>query len=55
MALFAMFFGAGNIVFPLYLGANAGQNIGHALFGFLLAGVGMPFLGLLSTQSRPVN
>lgn len=50
MALFAMFFGAGNIIFPLYLGANSGQNIVHALIGFLLAGVGMPFLGLLATS-----
>lgn len=50
MALFAMFFGAGNILFPLYLGANAGQNIGVTALGFLLAGVGVPFLGLLATS-----
>jgi LIVCS family branched-chain amino acid:cation transporter len=50
MALFAMFFGAGNIVFPLHLGANAGQNISYAAIGFLLAGVGVPFLGLLATS-----
>lgn len=48
LALFAMFFGAGNIVFPLYLGANCGENILPALFGFLLAGVGVPFLGLMA-------
>src|ERR1700730_16150882 len=50
MALFAMFFGAGNIVFPLHLGANSGQNITHTMLGFLLAGVGVPFLGLLATS-----
>ena len=50
LALFAMFFGAGNIIFPLYLGANAGQHIGITALGFLIAGVGVPFLGLLATS-----
>lgn len=50
LALFAMFFGAGNIVFPLYLGANAGQNIVATMIGFLLAGVCVPFLGLFATS-----
>lgn len=48
LALFAMFFGAGNIVFPLYLGANAGSRILFSLLGFLIAGVGVPFLGLIA-------
>lgn len=50
LALFAMFFGAGNIVFPLFLGANTGQNISASMFGFLLGGVGVPFLGLMATS-----
>lgn len=50
LALFAMFFGAGNILFPLYLGANAGQNIGITTLGFLIAGVGVPFLGLMAAS-----
>jgi LIVCS family branched-chain amino acid:cation transporter len=50
MALFAMFFGAGNILFPLHLGANAGETIGVSALGFLLMGVGVPFLGLLATS-----
>lgn len=50
LALFAMFFGAGNIVFPLYLGANTGQNIVATILGFLLGGVGVPFLGLMATS-----
>lgn len=50
LALFAMFFGAGNILFPLYLGANAGQNIGVTTLGFLIAGVGVPFLGLIAAS-----
>lgn len=50
LALFAMFFGAGNIVFPLYLGANTGQNIWVTMIGFLIGGVGVPFLGLMATS-----
>lgn len=50
LAMFAMFFGAGNIVFPLYLGANCGENIIWTLLGFLLAGVGVPFLGLIAVS-----
>jgi LIVCS family branched-chain amino acid:cation transporter len=50
LALFAMFFGAGNIVFPLFLGANAGQHIGVTALGFLLTGVGVPFLGLIAAS-----
>lgn len=50
LALFAMFFGAANIVFPLYIGANCGDNIVASLLGFLLAGVGVPFLGLIAVS-----
>lgn len=45
-ALFAMFFGAGNIVFPLKLGVLAGNNIVYAICAFILAGVFMPYLGM---------
>lgn len=47
-ALFAMFFGAGNIVFPLSLGAHTTNSIGVAVFAYLLSGVGIPFLGLFT-------
>lgn len=50
LALFAMFFGAGNVLFPLHLGANAGQHLSATAWGFLLVGVGVPFLGLLATS-----
>lgn len=50
LALFAMFFGAGNILFPLYLGAHAGQNFSVTALGFLIAAVGFPFLGLFATS-----
>lgn len=48
LALFAMFFGAGNLVFPLQLGANAYTHFATALTGFLITGVGLPFLGLIA-------
>lgn len=50
LALFAMFFGAGNLVFPLFLGANSSEFFITNALGFLLAGVGVPILGLLATS-----
>ncbi|WP_318614141.1 branched-chain amino acid transport system II carrier protein [Sporosarcina sp. YIM B06819] len=46
--LFALFFGAGNLIFPAQLGQNAGTNLWPAVFGFLITGVGLPFLGILA-------
>src|SRR5690606_3103098 len=46
--LFALFFGAGHLIFPAQLGQNAGSNIIPAVIGFLITGVGLPFLGVLS-------
>lgn len=46
-ALFSMFFGSGNLVFPITVGQ---QSEGHYLFaalGILLTGVVVPFLGVL--------
>ncbi len=48
LALFAMFFGAGNMVFPLDIGRHAGQHLFLAWLAFMLAGVGIPFMGLFS-------
>lgn len=46
--LFALFFGAGNLIFPAQLGQYAGTNLWPAIFGFLITGVGLPFLGILA-------
>ena len=46
MMLFALFFGAGNLIFPAALGQHAGSNVGWALLGFILTGVGLPLLGV---------
>lgn len=39
--LFGLFFGAGNLIFPLILGAKAGQNLPAALLGLLITAVGL--------------
>ncbi|MCG7344504.1 branched-chain amino acid transport system II carrier protein [Sporosarcina sp. ACRSL] len=46
--LFALFFGAGNLIFPAQLGQNAGTSLWPAVIGFLVTGVGLPFLGILA-------
>ena len=44
--LFGMFFGAGNLIFPVYMGQVAGWNVWPAIVGFLVTGVGLPLLGV---------
>ncbi|MBT2581677.1 branched-chain amino acid transport system II carrier protein [Planococcus sp. ISL-109] len=48
LMLFALFLGAGNLIFPPYLGQLAGDQLLLAIFGFLLTGVGLPLLGILA-------
>ena len=36
--LFSLFFGAGNLIFPPFLGQNAGANALPAMLGFLMTG-----------------
>ena len=38
--LFGMFFGAGNLIFPVHLGQLAGRNLLPAMAGFIIAAVG---------------
>lgn len=49
VAIFSMFFGSGNVVFPLLLGADAGNQVSWALLGLTISAVGAPLLGLLSS------
>lgn len=49
VALFAMFFGAGNLIFPPYMGLLAGTAWSFTLIGFLITGIGMPLLGIMAT------
>lgn len=46
--LFALFFGAGNLVFPAMMGQNAGDQFWQAHLGFLITGVGLPLLGTIA-------
>ena len=50
LALFAMFFGAGNMVFPIAIGATAGQHLFYAWLAFMIAGVGLPFMGVFAVS-----
>ena len=47
LMLFALFFGAGNLIFPAFLGQNAGTNLPTAMIGFIIMGVGLPLLGVI--------
>ncbi len=44
--LFGMFFGAGNLIFPVFMGQNAGSAVWPAILGFCITGVGLPLLGV---------
>lgn len=46
--LFALFFGAGNLIFPAELGQYSGGNLFIAAFGFAITGVGLPLLGIMA-------
>lgn len=46
LTLFSMFFGAGNLIFPPFLGAMAGRNTWVAMAGFAMTAVGFPILGV---------
>ncbi|CUP96852.1 MULTISPECIES: branched-chain amino acid transport system II carrier protein [Clostridium] len=47
-ALFAMFFGAGNLIFPPFLGHLVGDQYFIAIIGFTLTGVGLPLLAIIA-------
>ncbi|HIU64437.1 MAG TPA: branched-chain amino acid transport system II carrier protein [Candidatus Avacidaminococcus intestinavium] len=46
--LFGLFFGAGNLIFPVHMGQLAGSEIFTATLGFVVTAVGLPFLGILA-------
>ncbi|MCH4888963.1 branched-chain amino acid transport system II carrier protein [Acidaminobacter sp. JC074] len=48
LALFAMFFGAGNLIFPPAIGNLAGSDYILAIIGFFITGIGMPILGIMA-------
>ena len=48
LALFSMFFGAGNLIFPLIVGMHAGAKTPFAIFGLSFSAVAFPLLGLIA-------
>lgn len=46
--LFAIFFGAGNLIFPPALGLSSGQFFWPAIFGFVITGIGLPLIGVIA-------
>lgn len=48
LTLFSMFFGAGNLIFPPFLGAQAGTNTWIAMTGFAMSAIGFPILGVIA-------
>lgn len=47
-ALFSMFFGAGNLIFPGHLGYQLGSQYLIGMLGFITTGVGLPLLAILA-------
>src|SRR5690625_5060420 len=48
--LFSLFFGAGNLIFPPFLGMESGDLFIPAITGFILTAVFLPFLAVLSVS-----
>lgn len=48
LAIFSMFFGAGNLMYPIRVGIDSGHNIFFGMSGFLVTAIILPLLGLLS-------
>ena len=48
LMLFAMFLGAGNVIFAPIVGQQAGTNIWVAMGGFLITGVGLVLLAIMA-------
>lgn len=44
--LFGLFFGAGNLIFPVFMGQSAGANLWPAVVGFLITAVGIPLMSV---------
>ena len=56
--LFSMFFGAGNLIFPPFLGAQAGTALWLAFAGFAVSAIGLPIAGddfYPRIQTRPYD
>ncbi|WP_332651202.1 branched-chain amino acid transport system II carrier protein [Lysinibacillus sp. 54212] len=50
--LFALFLGAGNIIFPPILGQQAGESFLISIIGFLITGVGLPLVAIVAVAKN---
>lgn len=48
ITIFALFFGAGNLIFPVMLGQLAGDNVNITSLGFVITAVLLPILGVVA-------
>lgn len=48
LAIFSMFFGAGNLMYPIRVGIDSGDKIIFGMSGFLITSIILPLLGLLA-------
>lgn len=48
LMLFSMFFGAGNLIFPPFVGMEAGTSFWPAITGFIITAVGLPLLVIIA-------
>lgn len=48
LMLFALFFGAGNLIFPASMGQLAGNHLFPSILGFVSTGAGLPLLGIVA-------
>ncbi len=48
LAIFSMFFGAGNLMYPILVGMTSGSNNIFGMLGFLITAVLLPVMGLLA-------
>ncbi|OIR46022.1 branched-chain amino acid transport system II carrier protein [Corynebacterium sp. NML140438] len=55
LALFSMFFGAGNLIFPPTLAVLAGDNFWPAILGFLSTGALLPVLAVIAIALSGAN
>lgn len=53
--LFGLFFGAGNLIFPIHLGQLSGHSWLPAAFGFLLSAILLPLLAILAISLTRSN
>ena len=51
LMLFALFFGAGNLIFPPVLGASAGDRLPAVMAGFLITGVLLPLIAVIAVST----